>query len=227
MHIDELLKHCEREEFPEEIILTAHEARYAQGLCKAPQEVAHWLSRQGLKRVLLYWDGCDGIPYEFDNRMAMSATDSQQPREDDPHYIIEQIVYCSELRLPLQLRQRLDMAAEDERPVSIIDRTSKKQIAINDPMVELLATPPEEATQRVMTGFWRSADLKILEQRYQQEGKFIWRGYQGGLNNVTWALLDAEFEQFEADGRIYGYVRNLDHDIIPMPADMQLQLANA
>ncbi len=59
------------------VILTAAQDIVAEALCKAVESVDTWLLQQGLRRVLLYYPGCKGKPYEFDGTFASA----EEPHE--------------------------------------------------------------------------------------------------------------------------------------------------
>ncbi|GAB1541586.1 hypothetical protein NUACC21_42570 [Scytonema sp. NUACC21] len=127
-------------------------------------------------------------------------------------------VFCSQLHLPVTLLRRMIAAAENERPVSIVRQDNHKQIIINQAMSNLLQTPPEIATQRVMNRFWLPEDLAELERRLQNESRFTWT-YSGGLNEQTWAILTTEFEAFEVEGIWYRQGTCLTSpQIVPIPS---------
>jgi hypothetical protein len=111
-------------------------------------------------------------------------------------------VFCSQSELPIELLRRMIHAAESDRPVSIVRQDNRRQIIVNQPMADMLETPPEVATQRVMTKFWLPEDLAELEQRLHQDRQFTWT-YSAGLNEQAWAVLTTKFEAFEADGIWY------------------------
>jgi hypothetical protein len=126
-------------------------------------------------------------------------------------------VFCSQLHLPIELLYRIIAAAENERPVSIVRQDNHKQIIVNQAMSDLLQTPPEIATQRVMTRFWLPEDLVELEQRLRSTSRFTWT-YSGGLNERTWAILTTEFEAFEVEGIWYRQGTCLTSPtIVPIP----------
>lgn len=217
------------------LVIEAPSEREAREFCQiATDLIARGIANLNFQEALILVRGSSNRPY----RIPVCIADTPDPIEpngdrSDRALNILQSVYCSELRLPHPLVKRLEMAVEDDRPVSIVKRFDRqgnavrKQIAVNEPMVELLSTPPEVATQREMSAFWRPADLEALERRFRQETRFTLRNYQGGLNPQTWARLDAEFDTFEIDGAIYGYVRNLDANTIAIPSDMMQRLAGA
>ena len=177
--------------------------------------------------MLLDWVGNNGKPYEIPAWLASSLSDSSAEREKSKSTpIAEQIlsssIYTSQPNIPLPLLRKMAIAAESERPISIVRQRDKKQICINRPMETLLATPAPQACERIMTNFWRPRDLEELERKYRQEGTFTWR-YEGGLNEATWAILEARFERFEGnDGNWYGFVTNFYSEPIPYPEDMRL-----
>jgi hypothetical protein len=126
-------------------------------------------------------------------------------------------VFSSQLNLPVALLRRMVSAAENELPVSIIRQSDNKQIIVNQPMSDLLETPPEIATQRVMTRFWLPEDLAELERRLRLSNRFTWT-YSGGLNERTWAILTTQFEIFEAEGVWYRQGISLARpQIVPIP----------
>jgi hypothetical protein len=161
------------------------------------------LSETALKingKVRIKWRGCKQ-PIEFYGWMASQATPS-------PSQTAERIldsggaVFCSQLHLPVELLSRMVAAAENERPVSIVRQDNRKQIIVNQPMADMLETPPEIATQRVMTQFWLPEDLAELERRLQRNRRFTWT-YSAGLNEQAWAILTTQFEAFEVEGVWY------------------------
>ncbi|MDF5729866.1 MAG: hypothetical protein PUP92_18110 [Rhizonema sp. PD38] len=151
-------------------------------------------------KVRIGWRGCKR-PIEFFGWMASS--EMPQPVEmADRLLAFDGAVFCSQLHLPVALLRRMVAAAENNLPVSIVRQDNYKQIIVNQPMVEMLQTPPEIATQRVMTRFWLPEVLAELEQRLSHESRFTWT-YSGGLNEQTWAILTTQFEAFEADSIWY------------------------
>jgi hypothetical protein len=164
-------------------------------------------------RVRIGWKRCQH-PIEFFGWMA-------QPSQ--PPIIAERLlpsrgtVFSSQMNLPVALLRRMIGAAENERPVSIVRQDDQKQIIINEPMSDMLQTPPEIATQRVMTRFWLPEDLQELERRLRNSSRFTWT-YSGGLNEQTWAILTTEFEAFEVEGVWYRQGISLaSPQIVPIP----------
>jgi len=128
-------------------------------------------------------------------------------------------VFCSQLSLPVGLLKRMVAAAESERPISIIRQDNNKQIIVNQLMSDMLQTPPEVATQRVMNRFWLPEDLAELERRLSQQSRFTMT-YRGGLNEQTWAILTTQFESFEVDGIWYRQATTLaTPELIPIPPE--------
>jgi hypothetical protein len=70
--LDIYLQHCEKIEFPDNkvLVLNAPQEIVGEGLCRATEKVSDWLASKGWERVLLYYPGCNGKPYEFDNSFA-------------------------------------------------------------------------------------------------------------------------------------------------------------
>ncbi len=128
------------------------------------------------------------------------------------------VVFSSQLELPVALLRRMVAAAENERPVSIVRQDQHKQIIVNQPMSDMLQTPPEIATQRVMTRFWLREDLAELERRLRNSSRFTWT-YSGGLNEQTWAILTSQFEVFEVEGIWYRQAICLaTPQVVPIPS---------
>jgi hypothetical protein len=151
-------------------------------------------------KVRIKWRGCKQ-PIEFFGWM----TSQQPPIASETAERILQTggkVFCSQLHLPDELLYRMVAAADNERPVSIVRQDNRKQIIVNKPMIEMLQTPPEIATQRVMTKFWLPEDLAELEQRLHNDCQFTWT-YSAGLNERAWATLTTQFEAFEVEGIWY------------------------
>jgi hypothetical protein len=111
-------------------------------------------------------------------------------------------VFCSQMHVPVDLLCRMVTAAENERPISIVRQDTRKQIIINQPMADMLDTPPEVATQRLMSQFWLPEDLAELEQKLRNHSQFTWT-YSAGLNERAWAVLTTHFEAFEVEGVWY------------------------
>ncbi|OUL21567.1 hypothetical protein [Nostoc sp. 106C] len=167
------------------------------------QSYGEALSETALKingKVRIKWRGCKQ-PIEFFGWMA-----SQQPptASETAERILQTggTVFCSQLHLPDELLYRMVAAADNERPISIVRQDNRKQIIVNQPMIEMLQTPPEIATQRVMTKFWLPEDLAELEQRLHNDHQFTWT-YSAGLNEHAWAILTTQFEAFEVEGIWY------------------------
>lgn len=184
----------------EGVSILAPTKRHATHLAQTYGEA---LSETALKingKVRIKWRGCRR-PIEFYGWMSSSATLT-------PSQTAERIlhtggaVFCSQLHLPVELLTRMVTAAENERPVSIVRQDNRKQIIVNQPMADMLQTPPEIATQRVMTQFWLPEDLAELERRLQSNKRFTWT-YAAGLNEQAWAILTTQFEAFEVEGVWY------------------------
>ncbi|MBD2339070.1 hypothetical protein H6G64_19035 [Calothrix sp. FACHB-156] len=151
-------------------------------------------------KVRIRWRGCKQ-PIEF---FAWMATKEPPTLPETAERILQYqgAVFCSQLHVPSELLYRMVAAAENERPVSIVRQDTRKQIIVNQPMAEMLKTPPEIATQRVMTQFWLPEDLAELEQRLYNDRRFTWT-YSAGLNEKAWAILTTQFEAFEVEGIWY------------------------
>lgn len=187
-------------------------------------EIDAWALAKGFK-LMVYWQGCQGIPYIFDGKYAAATTPPTDTLQED---LKERLIlaageiYTAYAKIPAELLQYAVKAMESDRPISIVNQDTRQQILINQPMEELLATPADRACTRIMTNFWRPSDLAELDRKYQQMGDvgFEW-DYQGGLNESTWAKLAARFKKFTAsDGHTYGFVVNLDAEPMPYPEDM-------
>ncbi|OUL26224.1 hypothetical protein BV372_27010 [Nostoc sp. T09] len=166
-------------------------------------------------KVRIQWRGCKQ-PIEFFGWMA-----SEQPptSSETAERILQSEggVFCSQLHIPSQLLYRMVAAAENERPVSIVRQDTRKQIIVNQPMAEMLQTPPEIATQRIMTQFWLPEDLAELEQRLHNDRQFTWT-YSAGLNERAWAILTTQFEAFEVEGIWYRQGTSLSTpQLVPIP----------
>lgn len=168
-------------------------------------------------KVRIGWRHCKR-PIEFYGWMASQRPPT--PAETAERILpLEGEVFCSQLRLPVGLLKRMIAAAENERPVSIVRKDNQKQIIINRRMSDMLQTPPEIATQRVMNRFWLPEDLAQLERRLRQESRFTMT-YRGGLNEQTWAILTTQFESFEVDGIWYRQGTTLaTPQLIPIPPE--------
>ncbi|MCX7594489.1 MAG: PAS domain-containing protein [Fischerella sp.] len=168
-------------------------------------------------KVRIGWRHCKR-PIEFYGWMASQRPPT--PAETAERILpLEGEVFCSQLRLPIELLRRMIAAAESERPVSIVRKDNQKQIIVNRRMSDMLQTPPEVATQRVMTRFWLPEDLAELERRLRQESRFTMT-YRGGLNERTWAILTTQFESFEVDGIWYRQGTTLaTPQLIPIPPE--------
>jgi hypothetical protein len=151
-------------------------------------------------KVRIGWKRCKQ-PIEF--YAWMSSGEAPAPSETAERIMRNgSSVFCSQSELPIELLRRMIHAAESDRPVSIVRQDNRRQIIVNQPMADMLETPPEVATQRVMTKFWLPEDLAELEQRLHQDRQFTWT-YSAGLNEQAWAVLTTKFEAFEADGIWY------------------------
>ncbi|BAY64574.1 hypothetical protein NIES22_46730 [Calothrix brevissima NIES-22] len=176
------------------------------------------LSETALKingKIRIKWRGCKQ-PIEFFGWMA-----SQLPPA--PSETAERIlnnggkVFCSQLHLPDELLYRMVAAADNELPVSIVRQDTRQQIVVNQPMIEMLQTPAEIATQRSMSKFWLPEDLHELEKRLQSHQQFTWT-YSAGLNEQAWAILTTQFEIFEAEGIWYRQGTCLSSpQLVPIP----------
>jgi hypothetical protein len=169
-------------------------------------------------KVRIRWRGCKQ-PIEFYGWMAsiqpptLSETAEQILHRDGA-------VFCSQLHIPAALLYRMVAAAENERPVSIVRQDNRKQIIVNQPMADMLQTPPEIATQRVMTQFWLPQDLAELEQRLHNHQQFTWT-YSAGLNEQAWAILTTQFEAFEVEGIWYRQGTTLSTpELVPIPPEI-------
>jgi hypothetical protein len=133
----------------------------------------------------------------------MASTEAPKPSETAASILsCDGSVFCSQLHIPVDLLSRMVAVADNERPVSIVRQDNRKQIIVNQPMADMLNTPPEVATQRVMNNFWLPEDLAELEQRLQTQRRFTWT-YSAGLNEQAWAVLTTQFEAFEVEGVWY------------------------
>jgi hypothetical protein len=167
-------------------------------------------------KVRIKWRGCKN-PIEFFGWMSSSGAPT-------PSETAERIlhsggtVFCSQVRMPIQLLYRMVAAAENERPISIVRQDNRKQIIVNQPMADMLDTPPEVATQRVMTQFWLPEDLAELEERLRNNSEFTWT-YSAGLNEQAWAILTTHFEAFEVEGIWYRQGTCLSTpQLVPIPS---------
>ncbi|MBW4570875.1 MAG: PAS domain-containing protein [Tolypothrix carrinoi HA7290-LM1] len=151
-------------------------------------------------KVRIKWRGCKN-PIEFFGWM--SSTGAPTPSETAERILRSGgAVFCSQVHIPKGLLYRMVAAAENERPISIVRQDNRKQIIVNQPMADMLDTPPEVATQRIMTQFWLPEDLAELEQRLRSNSEFTWT-YSAGLNEQAWAILTTHFEAFEVEGIWY------------------------
>ncbi|MDJ0736773.1 MAG: hypothetical protein QNJ47_22360 [Nostocaceae cyanobacterium] len=151
-------------------------------------------------KVRIGWRNCKQ-PIEFFGWMASRETPT--PVETAESILrSEGSVFCSQLQMPMELLLRMIAAAENERPISIVRQDNRKQIIVNQPMADMLQTPPEIATQRVMTRFWLPEDLAELERKLSNDRQFTWT-YSAGLNEQAWAILTTQFEAFEVEGVWY------------------------
>jgi hypothetical protein len=167
-------------------------------------------------KVRIGWRRCKH-PIEFYSWMSSEATPT--PSETAERILrTEGAVFCSQLEMPVGLLRRMIVAAECERPISIVRQDTRKQIIVNQPMADLLQTSPEIATQRVMTRFWLPEDLAELERRLHQDRQFTWT-YSAGLNEQAWAVLTTQFEAFEVEGVWYRQGTCLSTpQLVPIPS---------
>lgn len=182
-------------------------------------------------KVRLGWRGCKQ-PIEFFGWMTSSGappfisqgtSQGTSKRTPTPSETAERIlsyggsVFCSQLEIPVGLLRRMVTAADTERPISIVRQDNRKQIIVNQPMADMLQTPPEVATQRVMTRFWLPEDLAELERRLSNNSEFTWT-YSAGLNEQAWAVLTSQFEAFEVEGIWYRQSTCLSTpQLVPIP----------
>lgn len=167
-------------------------------------------------KVRIGWRRCKH-PIEFYSWMSSGAAPT--PSETAERILrTEGAVFCSQLEMPVGLLRRMIVAAECERPISIVRQDTRKQIIVNQPMADMLQTSPEIATQRVMTRFWLPEDLAELERRLHQDRQFTWT-YSAGLNEQAWAILTTQFEAFEAEGVWYRQGTCLSTpQLVPIPS---------
>lgn len=167
-------------------------------------------------KVRIGWRRCKH-PIEFYSWMSSSAAPT--PSETAEQILrTEGAVFCSQLEMPVGLLRRMIVAAECERPISIVRQDTRKQIIVNQPMADMLQTSPEVATQRVMTRFWLPEDLEELERRLHQDLQFTWT-YSAGLNEQAWAVLTTQFEAFEVEGVWYRQGTCLSTpQLVPIPS---------
>ncbi|OKH42275.1 hypothetical protein NIES2101_33130 [Calothrix sp. HK-06] len=167
-------------------------------------------------KVRIGWRRCKH-PIEFYSWMSSETTPT--PSETAERILrTEGAVFCSQLEMPVGLLRRMIVAAECERPISIVRQDTRKQIIVNQPMADMLQTSPEIATQRVMTRFWLPEDLAELEKRLHQDRQFTWT-YSAGLNEQAWAVLTTQFEAFEAEGVWYRQGTCLSTpQLVPIPS---------
>ncbi len=167
-------------------------------------------------KVRIKWRGCKS-PIEFYGWMASTKAPTLS---ETAERILHSggSVFCSQLHVPIELLYRMVAAAENERPISIVRQDTRKQIIVNQPMADMLQTPPEIATQRVMTQFWLPEDLAELEQRLHNDRQFTWT-YSAGLNERAWAILTTQFEAFEVEGIWYRQGTSLSTpQLVPIPS---------
>lgn len=69
-------------------------------------------------------------------------------------------IFTSLNHLPRPLLDKLVEIAEDERPCCLIRVRDKKQVAVNQKMIEQLETPGDECVERIMTAYWRPSDAR-------------------------------------------------------------------
>lgn len=151
-------------------------------------------------KVRIGWRRCKQ-PIEFYGWMA--SQEAPTPSETAENILrCGGSVFCSQLHVPVDLLCRMVTAAENERPISIVRQDNRKQIIINQPMADMLDTPPEVATQRIMSRFWLPEDLAELERKLRANNQFTWT-YSAGLNEQAWAILTTHFEAFEVEGVWY------------------------
>lgn len=167
-------------------------------------------------KVRIGWRRCKQ-PIEFYGWMA--STDAPTPSETAENILrCGGSVFCSQLHIPVDLLCRMVNAAESEHPISIVRQDNRKQIIINQPMADMLDTPPEVATQRVMSQFWLPEDLAELEQKLRNNNQFTWT-YSAGLNEQAWAILTTHFEAFEVEGVWYRQGTCLSTpQLVPIPS---------
>jgi hypothetical protein len=167
-------------------------------------------------KVRIGWRRCKH-PIEFYSWMASGGAPA--PSETAERIMrSEGTVFCSQLDMPIGLLRRMIVAAETERPISIVRQDTRQQIIVNQPMADMLQTSPEVATQRIMTRFWLPEDLAELERRLHQDRQFTWT-YSAGLNEQAWAILTTQFEAFEADGIWYRQGTCLSTpQLVPIPS---------
>ncbi|BDA70420.1 hypothetical protein RIVM261_072770 [Rivularia sp. IAM M-261] len=167
-------------------------------------------------KVRIGWRRCKH-PIEFYSWMSSGAAPT--PSETAERILrTEGAVFCSQLEMPVGLLRRMIVAAECERPISIVRQDTRKQIIVNQPMADMLQTSPEIATQRVMTRFWLPEDLAELERRLHQDRQFTWT-YSAGLNEQAWAVLTTQFEAFEVEGVWYRQGTCLSTpQLVPIPS---------
>ncbi|MDJ0619130.1 MAG: hypothetical protein QNJ63_20715 [Calothrix sp. MO_192.B10] len=151
-------------------------------------------------KVRIGWRRCKQ-PIEFYGWMASQSAPTP-PETAETILRCGGSVFCSQLHVPVDLLCRMVTAAENERPISIVRQDNRKQIIINQPMADMLETPPEVATQRVMSRFWLPEDLAELEQKLRDNSQCTWT-YSAGLNERAWAILTTHFEIFEVEGVWY------------------------
>jgi hypothetical protein len=167
-------------------------------------------------KVRIGWRRCKN-PIEFYSWMS-SGTAPTASETAERILSSEGAVFCSQLEMPVGLLRRMIVAAECERPISIVRQDTRKQIIVNQPMADMLQTSPEVATQRVMTRFWLPEDLAELERRLHQDRQFTWT-YSAGLNEQAWAILTTQFEAFEVDGVWYRQGTCLSTpQLVPIPS---------
>ncbi|MBR8836459.1 MAG: hypothetical protein DSM106950_21180 [Stigonema ocellatum SAG 48.90 = DSM 106950] len=187
------------------------------------QSYAYALSETAAKlkgKVRIGWKGCKQ-PINFYGWMS-SENPPTAAETAERMLPLGGAVFCSQLDLPVELLRRMVAAAEAERPVSIVRQDNKKQIIVNQPMADMLQTPAEIATQRVMTRFWLPEDLAELERRLSNERRFTWT-YSGGLNERTWAILTTQFETFEVEGIWYRQGTCLaTPQLVPIPSGISV-----
>ncbi|NET46324.1 hypothetical protein [Okeania sp. SIO2B3] len=218
------LQDCSLSFVLDSIHIYAPDALIALGLRKYARDLARWAKYLKKKWTLIFFPEC-GKPYQIPAVLAMTG-ESEFPPEDSKlaSEVVEGVFATHQLHLPLPLLKRMLEVAEDERPCCIVRVRDSKQIVVNQPMVDLLETPPEDCVERILDGYWRPRDLEIVKQRYRQESSFNW-DYDAALNPHTWAKLEAYFERFEVNGEWYSFNRNMFAEPIATPNDVRLPVA--
>lgn len=177
MELNLYLQHCDQLEFPDKgiLILNATQEIVGEGLCQATAQMSQWLASQGWKRALLYYPGCNGIPYEFDSSFAqkvLATAATSQGESDSTSFQATMPTDLDESESPLIIPELgLDFNGIwlNEHPILFY--------AFEDGQIMFANIKAQEAQQKTLQQLQRNTGHALnYSQEYERRVKRVWSG---------------------------------------------------